>query len=193
MNLSAQQLYGAGPVFLVGSNWLNMTTSVYAQVKTGIGVLSGVTVNTAGTSSAVALYDGISSVVTISLASPGVITWNGHPFKAGDPVVFETTSALPTGLTAGTVYYVSITGLTANAFEVSDTKAHALAGTNMINTSVSQAGVQTAWDLSNPIGTFATTAQNNVPLGVNGVQFQNGLIASATDGGGAANITILYL
>jgi len=107
-------------------------------------------------------------------------------------VVFTTTGALPTGLTAGTTYYVSTVGLTANAFSVADTKAHALAGTNTITTSGSQSGVQTAWDVTLPIGTFSTAAQANLPLGTNGVLFQNGLIVSATDGGGAANLTILW-
>lgn len=183
---------GAIPVWLAGGNYAPLTTSTYDQVKTGAGVLSGLVVGTAGTSSAVAFYDGTSSVVTITLASPGVISWTAHPFVAGNAVVFETTGALPTGLTAGTVYYVSTVSLAANSFTLADTKAHALAGTNSVTTSGSQSGVQTAWNVTNPIGTFSTTAQANIPLGTNGVMFQSGLIASATDGGGAANLTILF-
>jgi len=182
----------AAPVWLAGSNPLNLTTSIFDQVKTGPGVFSGLVVGTAGTTSALKAYDGISSIVTMTLAAPGVISWTGHPFVAGDAVVFTTTGALPTGLTAGTTYYVSTVGLTANAFSVADTKAHALAGTNTITTSGSQSGVQNAWDVTLPIGTFSTAAQANLPFGTNGVLFQNGLIVSATDGGGAANLTILY-
>lgn len=61
------------------------------------------------------------STVTISVAAPGVVTWSGHGLQAGQPVVFSTTGALPTGLTAGTVYYVIAAGLTANSFSVAAT------------------------------------------------------------------------
>ena len=61
------------------------------------------------------------STVTISVAAPGVVTWNSHGLQAGQPVVFSTTGALPTGLTAGTVYYVIAAGLTANSFSVAAT------------------------------------------------------------------------
>jgi hypothetical protein len=74
--------------------------------------------------------------VTISIATPAVITV-GNSCAAGQPVVFATTSALPTGLTAGTIYYVISTGLTATSFEVSTT-----VGGSAVNTSGSQSGVQ---------------------------------------------------
>jgi hypothetical protein len=182
----------AMPVFLGGSSWQNIIASQYTQLKTGHGVLSGISINTGGTTSAVILYDGVSSIATMTIAAPGVITWANHPFVAGQAVVFETTGALPTGLTAGTAVYVSINNLTANTFEVADTAAHALAGTNTITTSGSQSGVHTGWDVSNPIGTFGTTTQNNVPIGLNGAYFALGLIALTSDGGGAANITAYY-
>ena len=82
--------------------------------------------------------------VSISIATPGVISsWGGPPVTAGTPVMFSTTGALPTGLAAGTVYYVSLTGLTSTSFSVSTSLANALAGTN-IATSGSQSGTQTA-------------------------------------------------
>lgn len=46
------------------------------------------------------------STVTISIASPGVVTWSGNGLPNGTPVSISTSGALPTGLTAGTVYYV---------------------------------------------------------------------------------------
>lgn len=63
------------------------------------------------------------SVVTISVASPGVVTWpGGHGLEANSPVVFAGTGGtIPTGLTAGTVYYVRETGLTPTTFTVSTT------------------------------------------------------------------------
>ena len=191
-NLS-QALAQAIAVFSSGASFANMAASVYAQIKTGLGILGGVTVNTAGTGSAVVFYDGTSSVVTITLASPGVISWTKHGMPPGSAVQFQTTNALPTGLTAGTTYYVSTFQYAADSFVVADTQSHALAGSNSVDTSVSQAGVQSAYNVSNPIGTFSTTAQANVPLGIGGAQFQSGLIAVASDGGGAANLTILFI
>lgn len=79
------------------------------------------------------------SAVTITIAAPGVVSWNAHGLVAGTPVVFTTTGALPTGLTAGTTYYVSATGLTTNSFSVSATSGGAA-----ITTSGTQSGVHTA-------------------------------------------------
>ena len=81
------------------------------------------------------------STVTISIASPAVVTWNSHGLIPGTPVVFTTSAggALPTGLTAGATYYVLSTGLTTNTFQVSTTP-----GGTAVNTSGSQSGTQTA-------------------------------------------------
>lgn len=79
------------------------------------------------------------ATVTISIAAPGVVTWAAHGLVANTPVVFTTTGALPTGLTAGTTYYVSATGLTSGAFSVAAT-----AGGSAITTTGTQSGVQTA-------------------------------------------------
>lgn len=181
---------GATPVFDGGASFKNLVASANYQVKTGAGVFQNLGVNTGGTTSAAQLFDGISGIVTVTIASPGVISWTGHPFVAGSAVKLTSTGALPTGLTANTTYYVSINGLTANAFEVADTQAHALAGTNTVNTSGVQSGVHTAWDVSLPIGKYATTAQGFLEVGA---AFSYGLIAIATDGGGAADLTVLYV
>lgn len=79
------------------------------------------------------------NTITVTIASPAVVTWTAHGKTAGSPVVFETTGALPTGLTAGVVYYVIADGLTTNAFEVSATS-----GGSAINTSGSQSGTHSA-------------------------------------------------
>lgn len=182
---------GAIPTFDGGSNWANITTSTNAQVKASAGVLSRLNINTVGTGSAVAFYDGLSSVVTITIASPGVITWTAHGLPAGAAVKFTTTGGLPTGLTANTTYYVAAdANLTANTFDVSDTQAHALAGTNQINTSVSQSGVQTGWDASKPIGKYSTTALGSPTIGA---ACTRGIFAITTDGGAAADITAFYV
>lgn len=88
-------------------------------------------------------WTGKTGTVTITIATPGVVSWASHGLQIGDEVVFTTTGALPTGLVAGTTYYVSTTGFGANSFSVSTTRANALAGTN-ITTSGTQSGVHTA-------------------------------------------------
>lgn len=81
----------------------------------------------------------IASVVTISQASPAVITWAGHGLAVGQAVVFSSTGSLPTGLTAGTTYYVIANGLAANTFQVSATP-----GGTAVNTTAAGSGTHTA-------------------------------------------------
>jgi len=84
-----------------------------------------------------------SAVVTMTIATPGVITWaGGHGLTVDSPVSFATTGALPTGITAGTTYYVVAAGLTATDFSVSATP-----GGSAITTSGTQSGVHTATGL----------------------------------------------
>lgn len=80
----------------------------------------------------------ISETVTITIASPAVVSLAAHGLKEGDPVRFETTGTLPTGITTGTIYYVISAGLAADSFRISATR-----GGTAVNTSVSQAGVHT--------------------------------------------------
>lgn len=80
------------------------------------------------------------ATVTISIASPAVVTWTGHGRSIGDPIVFTTTGALPTGLLPGTPVWIITAGFGANSFEVSNTPGGAA-----INTTGSQSGVQTAF------------------------------------------------
>ena len=80
---------------------------------------------------------GVSSVVTLTIASPGVINWTAHGQVAGTPVSFAPTGALPTGLVAGATYYVL--SPTPNAFNVSAT-----VGGAAIALTGSQSGVHTA-------------------------------------------------
>lgn len=77
---------------------------------------------------------------TMTVASPCVVTvgaaGDGHGLVAGSPFKFSTTGALPTGVTAGTQYFVIATGLTETAFQFSATNGGAA-----INSSGSQSGV----------------------------------------------------
>ena len=86
------------------------------------------------------------SGVTVTIATPGVFTLTSHGFVAGSKVIFSTTGALPTGIVAGTVYYVITAGLTANNFEVSATL-----GGSAINTTGTQSGVHSVSKVKNAI------------------------------------------
>lgn len=77
------------------------------------------------------------ATVTISNASPGVVTHTAHLLLVNMPVKLTTTGALPTGLTAGTTYYVK-TVLTADTYTLSATP-----GGVAINTSSAGSGAHT--------------------------------------------------
>jgi hypothetical protein len=80
------------------------------------------------------------ATVTITIATPGVVTWTSHGLSTGTPVFFTTTGALPTGITASTTYYVI--AVDASTFRIATSLVNALAGT-AINTSGTQSGTQT--------------------------------------------------
>jgi hypothetical protein len=96
------------------------------------------------------------SVVTMTIATPGVLTWEGHPLYVNAPVKFTTTGALPTGIVAGTTYYVIAAGLAADSFRISAT-----IGGAAINTTGVQSGVHTA--IHAPHGCANDLSTFNVP------------------------------
>lgn len=77
---------------------------------------------------------------TMTIASPGVISRTAHGLSIGETISFTTTGALPTGVVAGTTYYVITAGFTANAFRISATS-----GGTAINTTGTQSGVHTLY------------------------------------------------
>ena len=93
--------------------------------------------------------------VTVTIASPAVFTAATHQFQNGEPVKLATTGALPTGFTAGTIYYV--VARTADTFQLAAT-----VGGAAINASGSQSGTHTvvfagdayAFRLGNPNGRY---------------------------------------
>lgn len=82
-----------------------------------------------------------SSTVTMTIADPAVVTLSAHGLTDGEAVYFTTTGALPTGITASTVYYAK--GVDANTFNLYDTSAHAVSGgaTGRVATTGNQSGV----------------------------------------------------
>lgn len=76
-----------------------------------------------------------SGPMTITIASPAVVTRVGHGFIVGQAVSFTTNGSLPTGVSVGTVYYIIAAGFTADTFQFSTTLGGAA-----VNTSGAQSG-----------------------------------------------------
>lgn len=85
------------------------------------------------------------ATITITIATPAVVTWTAHGFVSGQQVQINTSGTLPTGLINGYVYWITV--IDADTFKVSDSFANAQAGT-FVNTSGSQSGVHTAINAS---------------------------------------------
>lgn len=94
------------------------------------------------------------STVTVTIATPAVMTWTAHGFASGQRIQLSTTGALPTGLAAATTYWVTV--VDANTFKLSSSLANAQSAT-FINTSGSQSGVQTGTN-------FSITIANNLAI-----------------------------
>jgi hypothetical protein len=91
-----------------------------------------------------------SSTFTITIASPAVVSKTGHGLDDGDPWVASTDGALPTGITAGTTYYVK--AVNANSFQLTD-----VPGGTVVNTSGSQSGTHTYVSALCSVGDGSTT------------------------------------
>jgi len=103
-----------------------------------------------------------SATITMTVASPAVVTWTGHGLSAGTPVSFKTTGALPTGVTAGTTYYVQATGLGTDTFRISATNGGA-----DINTSGTQSGTHTGdayWVTTVTAGGLSTAGSSRLTM-----------------------------
>lgn len=92
------------------------------------------------------------STITVTIASPAVVTWGTTVPYLADPngiatcagVYFTTTGALPTGITASTNYFVIGSSISGNTFQIATSCDNAIAGT-AINTSGTQSGTHTAF------------------------------------------------
>src|SRR4051812_675371 len=81
-----------------------------------------------------------SATVTMTIASPCVVTDTAHGLVAGAPWVGSTTGAFPTGVTAGNELYVAASPApTANTYSLTTTY-----GGSALTTTGSQSGVHTA-------------------------------------------------
>lgn len=108
------------------------------------------------------LNEWANATVTMTIAAPGVVTWTAHGMATGNSITFTTTGALPTGLTANTVYYITV--VDANTFKLSTSLITVGAGT-FITTSGSQSGVHTG---------HQPQARKDAIVGQNGVPVKTG-------------------
>ncbi len=96
------------------------------------------------TLSALPVGNSTNATVTMTIASPAVVTWTAHGLTAGTPIRFKTTGTLPTGVSASVLYYVLATGLATDTFRFSTS-----VGGSAVNTTGSQSGTHTG--VSNPL------------------------------------------
>lgn len=111
---------------------------------------------------------------TVTIATPAVVTLNGHGFLTGDQVYLTTTGALPTGLVANTIYYVI--KIDANSFNLATTLANAIAATKIATTGT-QSGTHTAVACPFGLGDGSTTF---------GLPDMRGRVAAGADAMGGA-------
>lgn len=108
---------------------------------------------------------GAGVTVTISIASPAVVTHNAHGKANGDEVVLGTTGALPSGLIPGETYYV--VDQTTNTYELALEPGGA-----SLDTTGTQSGVHNAAPVGDPTNLYFI-----------------GLVMGASEQGGNANTT----
>lgn len=88
------------------------------------------------------------TVVSISNASPCVVTWTAHNMPVNAALRFTTTDTLPAGLSVDTTYYIS------EVVDVDNFKISATQGGANINTTSAGVGIQTAVTWLAPIDSF---------------------------------------
>ena len=100
--------------------------------------------------------------ITVTSATPAVVTLNNHRFLTGESIYLTTTGALPSGLNVDHLYYVRT--IDDNTFHLYNTLANAIATsgtTGRMNTSGSQSGTHTLFFC--PYGLGSTTSNFKLP------------------------------
>lgn len=121
---------------------------------------------------------------TVTIAVPGVVTAVAHGYANNDPVVLSTTGALPTGLVAGTVYFVR--NAAANTFELSATSGGA-----SITTTGTQSGTHTVRRAFGTTGSLTYDATGNLPaLSGTLLLVNNENLHTPTAGPNASNVCV---
>lgn len=122
------------------------------------------------------------ATATMTIATPGVVTYTSHGRVTGDTCYFTTSGALPTGLAVDTRYWIN--RVDANTFNLSTSLANLVAGT-YIATSGSQSGTHTIYvgGLGNTEFDQASVSGNTPGTGEIGE-----LVAAAGSGANTTNL-----
>jgi hypothetical protein len=125
---------------------LTATRTYYVRAVVGAPTFTGGSANITLTAHGLSANDPVvlsilpsTAACTITAASPAVVTRVAHGYAAGRPIKFMSTGYLPTGITAGTTYYVIATGLTADTFQFSATVGGSAVNTTAISSSFTNA------------------------------------------------------
>lgn len=170
------EAYNWGAVYVSPAGQLSLSTSRTINVTfSNAGNLQGVVLCLMNTFNSLAnnatahcdksvnvWFEETKGTCTITIATPGVITLASHGFAANQEIEFTTTGALPTGLSAGTKYYVR--NPAANTFEVSATSGGA-----SINTSGTQSGTHTCWAIRDSKTLTSSEIMNTTDNSTSGV------------------------
>lgn len=145
-----------------------------------------------GVGATVALTSKADATITCTSASPGVITDTAHGFTGTEPVSFSNSGgALPTGITAGTEYYVKTSSITTNTYTLTTDRA----GTTPVNTSSTGSGTNTRRArllVDGNLGSFFThTLTRNITL-ANPYNWKAGQSGRLTLTNGSGPYTLTY-
>ena len=160
---------GAAIQFSVSNGILPV--GIVANTTYYVSVIDANTFNISSSNTLSPLINTSNQAVTISIASAAVITLANHGLVANDIVYFNTTGALPTGMSSGgaNTYFVLGANISANTFEIS-----ASPGGVPIATSGTQSGTQTIV-ANNPTITVSSISN------VFGISFAAGTPATILD------------
>jgi hypothetical protein len=147
------------------ASWVAAPTNTLAQYNADVGDSSNARTATNTNLLGDVKASTVSATVTMTIASPCVVTWTAHGLATGDKVYFTNSGgALPTGVSASTGYWVNV--VTTDTFKIYTTLANAVAGTSAINSSGSQSGTHTgvsgAWSIPLPPSAAPSEARRQV-------------------------------
>jgi hypothetical protein len=117
----------------------------------------------------------LTTTVTITNATPVVVTWTNHDMAPGDPFQLSTTGVLPAALQAGTDYFIKEV-LTDDTFTLSATEGGAAWGTDPVH------------PLQSGVHTLDATYGNYDGLEVTGIVGEQWRRALSIEGSGGGNI-----
>jgi microcystin-dependent protein len=133
--------------------------SALTVIPTGYLLCDGSAISRTTYSSLFSVMPNITSTVTMTIASPCVVTWSNHGLATGHSIQFSTAGALPIFSTVQTVYFIRV--INTNTFNLYTTLANAIntgSTTGIINTSGTQSGIHTGlvyyWGNGNGNTTF---------------------------------------